>query len=57
MIIGGTRAEIDFSRKYWARCKFNRQCYSRRQAGDCGCMVFDVLFNKVGNKEAKKDDD
>lgn len=57
MIIGGSRAEIDFARKYCARCKFNRQCFSRRQAGDCGCMVFDVLFNKVGNKEVKKDDD
>ncbi len=37
-----------------ARCKFNRQCYSRRQAGDCGCMVFDTLFNSVGNKENMK---
>ncbi len=54
MIIGGTRAEIDFARKYCARCKFNRQCYSRRQAGDCGCMVFDALFNSVGNKENMK---
>lgn len=54
MIIGGTRAEIDFARKYCARCKFNRQCFSRRQAGGAGCMVFDALFNSVGNKENMK---
>ena len=51
MIIGGTRAEIDFARKYCARCKFNRQCYTNKQAGGWGCMVFDALFNSMGNKE------
>lgn len=54
MIIGGTRAEIDFARKYCARCKFNRQCYTNKQAGGWGCMVFDALFNSMGNKENMK---